>query len=241
MKGEETIDELRRYGLRLIQPRDGYRFSLDPLLLCAFAAKCAGETAIDLGAGCGVMPLVLARRYGIGRAVGVESQQPMAALAARNVVLNSLEGRVDIVADDILQLRRRFPVSSFDLVVSNPPYRRPGTGRVSPRPGRDLARHESTAGLADFLSAAKYLVRPGGSICFIYHPSRLGEFMAASRELKLAPARLRMVHGTLAAEARMFLVELVKGRKGELTVEPPLIIYGDDGGYGAEAEEILGG
>ncbi|MBI5657660.1 MAG: tRNA1(Val) (adenine(37)-N6)-methyltransferase [Geobacter sp.] len=241
MKGEETIDELRRCGLRLIQPRDGYRFSLDPLLLCDFASGRTAETAIDLGTGCGVMPLVLARRYGIGRAVGVESHHPMAALAERNVVLNSLEGSVAIVADDILHMRRRFPVSSFDLVVSNPPYRRPGTGRVSPRPGRDLARHESTAGLADFLAAAKYLVRPGGNICFIYHPSRLDEFMACCRELKLAPVRLRMVHGTIAAEARMFLVELVKGRKGELTVEPPLIIYGDDGGYGAEAEEILGG
>lgn len=241
MKAEETVDELRRYGLRLIQPRDGYRFSLDPLLLCAFASRRTAETAIDLGTGCGVMPLVLARRYGVSRVVGVESQQQMAALAERNVALNALEGRVTIVADDVLQLRRRFPVSSFDLVVSNPPYRRRGTGRVSPRPGRDLARHESSAGLADFLAAAKYLVRPGGSICFIYHPSRLDEFVACGRELKLSLARLRMVHGTLAAEARMFMAELVKGRRGEPVVEPPLVIYGDDGGYLPEAGEILGG
>ena len=61
MKGEETIDELRKHGLRIIQPRHGYRFSLDPLLLCDFAAIREGEEGVDLGAGCGVIPLILAR------------------------------------------------------------------------------------------------------------------------------------------------------------------------------------
>jgi tRNA1Val (adenine37-N6)-methyltransferase len=164
----------------------------------------------------------------------------MADIARRNLLLNGFEGKVSIIEDDLLQLKQHFPVSSFDMAVSNPPYRRPGTGRISPKAGRDIARHESTAGLADFLAAAKYLVKPGGRICFIYHPSRLAEFLVAAAELKLAAVRLRMVHGTAGGEARMFLAELAKGRKGDLRVEPPLFVYNEDGGYTAETGGILG-
>jgi tRNA1Val (adenine37-N6)-methyltransferase len=240
VKGEETIDELRRYGLRIIQPRDGYRFSVDPLLLCDFAGVLAGARVIDLGTGSGVIPLVLARKVADASIAGVEFQEEMAGLAARNAELNGLQERVEIICDDVLSLRKRFPVSSFDLVVANPPFRTQGSGRVSPKAGRDLARHESTAGLADFLKAAKYLVKPAGSICFVSHPSRLAEFITQAGALKLALLRLRMVHGTSGLEARMFLVELAKGRKGELEVRPPLFIYDSDGEYSGEMKRILG-
>jgi tRNA1Val (adenine37-N6)-methyltransferase len=225
---DETVDELRDFDLRVIQERHGYRFSLDPLLLCAFADARPGDEIVDLGTGSGVIPLVLARTAPEARIVGVEQQEALATLAQRNVALNGLSERISIIAGDVRELRRRFAVSSFDLVVANPPYRRLGTGRVSPKPGRDDARHESTATLADFLEAAKYLVRPSGRVCFIYHPLRLPELFAEAARLKLAALRLRMVHGSETAEARMFLVELAKGRRGELKVLPPLFVHGDN-------------
>jgi len=236
----ETIDELRAYDLRIQQPRDGYRFSLDPLLLCDFAGGGPAGRTIDLGSGCGVIPLILARRMPGASFVGLELQEEMAGLATRNVALNGLQSRIEIVCDDILSLRRRFPVSSFDLVTANPPYRKPGSGRVSPKAGRDLARHESTAGLADFLAAAKYLAAPSGAMCFISHPSRLAEFIHCAGELKLALLRLRMVHGSAAAPATMFLAQLAKGKKGDTLVLPPLLIHDERGDYTEEARRILG-
>jgi tRNA1Val (adenine37-N6)-methyltransferase len=240
VKGEETIDELSAHGLQISQPRHGYRFSVDPLLLCDFAGVRAGERVIDLGTGCGIMPLFLARSRADVHIVGVECQETMAELARRNVKANGLDGRITVLEEDIVALKRHFPVSSFDLVISNPPYRRPGTGKVSPRAGRDRARHESTATLADFLSVAKYLVKPSGRICFIYHPSRLAELLSEASALKLAPLRLRMVHGTITAEARMVMVELVKGRGGAVTVLPPLLVYAEQGEYTHEMQRIYG-
>jgi tRNA1Val (adenine37-N6)-methyltransferase len=234
----ETIDELRAYDLRMIQPTGGYRFSLDPLLLADFAGGGEGRV-IDLGTGCGVIPLIMARKCASAAIVGVEVQEEMAALAARNAELNGLSNRVEIVCADILDLRGRFPVSTFDMVLANPPYRREGSGRISPKSGRDRARHETTATLADFLAVAKYLVKPGGMISFIYHPVRLAEFCAAASSLKLSIIRMRMVHGNSSAPARMVLLEMAKGRKGELEVIPPLFVYGDDGEYTAEMESIL--
>ncbi len=229
MKGEETMDELKKFDLRIVQPRHGYRFSLDPLLLCDFAAVRDGEDAVDLGAGCGIIPLILARTARDGRLVGLESQAELAELAERNVTLNGLGDRVEILHADILEAKKFFSPSSFDLVVANPPYRKQGTGRISPKKGRDLARHESTASLSAFLAAAKNLVSHTGRICFIYHPSRLAEFLAEAGVLKLSPVRLRLVHGTPSAEARMFLIEMVKGRMCEMKILPPLFVHDEQG------------
>lgn len=221
----ETVDELRDYYLRILQPLNGYRFSLDPLLLANFAALEGASSIIDLGTGSGILSLVLARKKECAAVVGVELQEELADLARRSASINGLGARVEILCEDIHSLRRRYPVSSFDLIVSNPPYRKPGTGRISPRAGRDAARHESTASLSDFLATAKYLVKPSGRICFIYHPSRLTDFIVEAESQNLAPLRLQMVHGTMGAEARMFMIELAKGRKGDLRVLNPLIVH----------------
>ena len=219
----ETIDELRNFDLKIIQPRRGYRFSVDPLLLCRFAGPAGGEI-VDLGTGCGVIALVMARIAPGARVVGVESRTESAQLAERNVSLNGLAGQVAIICADILDSKGRFPVSSFDLVLANPPFRRKGTGKISPHAGRDTARHESTAGLADFLAAAKFLVKPAGRICLVYHVSRLAELFTAASTLKLSPLRLQFVHGGPDDGARMVMMELGKGRSRELSVLPPFFV-----------------
>ena len=219
----ETVDALRDYDLRIIQPRLGYRFSADPLLLCEFAGKSDGRI-IDLGTGCGVMPLIMARKSVESRVVGVEFHEESARLAARNVDINGLTEQVTLIHADILDVKDRFPVSSFDVVLANPPFRRVGTGKISPHAGRDTARHESTAGLADFLAVAKYLVKPAGRICLIYHVSRLPELTVEASKLKLTLLRLQFVHGTAEDNARIFLLELAKGRSREMEVLPPLLM-----------------
>jgi tRNA1Val (adenine37-N6)-methyltransferase len=219
----ETADELKDYDLRIIQPENGYRFSLDPLLLCNFVSTPAAGI-LDLGTGCGIIPLVMARKFPDSSIVGVELQSEMAATARRNVDLNQLGKRISILEADILELSKHYGADSFDLVIANPPYRRIGTGKVSPKKGRDVARHESTANLADFLSIARRMVKPEGSIVFIYQTERLPEFMEVAGRLKLSCQRLQMVHGRIDAQARMFMVELFKGRRGALQVLPVLLV-----------------
>ncbi len=228
MKVEETLDELRNHDLKIIQPRAGYRFSLDPLLLCDFAGIREGERVIDLGTGSGVIPLVLARKSAASAFVGVEFQKELADLAIRNIALNGLEARIGILLADVLHLKGHSPGSSFDLVTANPPYRAPGSGKISPARGRDAARHETTAGLADFLAGAKYLVKPSGRICLIYHVSRLVDCLGEAERQKLAVAKLQFVHGFPGAEARTFMAELAKGRKSELKVLAPLFVNETD-------------
>ena len=233
MKGEEcTLDELKRFDLQVWQPRHGYRYSLDPLLLARFCGVVpAGGSIADLGAGCGIISLVLARLHQAAAVVAVENNPAMAGLIERNSCHNGLGDRVTVCAEDVLNIRSRFTDSTFDLVVSNPPFRTAGSGKISPRSGRDAARHETTAGLADFIAAAKYLVKPSGRICFIQLPSRLSEFMACAVEMKLAVLRIRMIHNTIDAPATIFMAELAKGRRTEPVVGPPLLVRNGEGEY----------
>jgi tRNA1Val (adenine37-N6)-methyltransferase len=233
-------DELKRFGLTLVQSKGGYRFTLDPLLLCDFSGASGEQSIADLGTGCGVMALILARMAPEARVIAFEQDNVAAALARENVCLNELAGQVTVVHEDILKVRSCLPVSSCDLVVSNPPYRKQGKGRLNPDPGRLSARHETTAGLADFLSAAKYLVKPAGRICLVYHPDRLVDLISAAVALKLAVVRLRMVHGVPGAVAKVFLAELAKGRRNvHVQVMPPLLVRSDAENYTDEVRKIL--
>lgn len=227
-----TQDDLKLFDLRLFQPRHGYRYSLDALLLARFCAvmKPGGRIA-DLGAGCGIISLVLARVNPEASVLAIEKNHQMAELIERNISHNDLAGRVSVQAGDVIDLRGSHPDSTFDLVVSNPPYRIPRSGRISPLAGRDAARHETTAGLADFLAAAKYLVKPSGRICFIQLPSRLAEFMALAVQMKLSVLRLRMIHNNAESPATMFMAELAKGRRSAPLVESPLLVRDMQGEY----------
>ena len=242
-QSDVTRDELKRFGLTLLQPKQGYRFSLDPLLLCDFANASQEASIVDLGTGSGVLALVLAKMALNANIIAFEQNDAAASLAQQNVNLNGLAERVTVLHEDVLQVRCHLPVSSCDLVVSNPPYRKQGRGRLNPHPGKLAARHETTAGLADFLAAAKYLVKPiTGRICLIYHPDRFVELMVESVAQKLAVTRLRMVHGLPDASAKVFLVELSKGRRNaDLQIMPPLIVRSDTENYTDEVSRILTG
>lgn len=207
-----TSDELKLFNLQILQPRNGYRYSLDPLLLSRFCSTPPQNgSIIDLGAGCGIISLVMARLNPSASITALENNPEMTALIRENIRKNCLERQIMVQESDLLEYRARFPDSSFDLVVSNPPYRTPQSGKTSPKAGRDSARHETTAGLADFLSAAKFLVKPSGRICMIHLPSRLVELTSLATGMKLSTLRLRMIHNNQESPATMFMVELAKG------------------------------
>ncbi len=226
---KETLDELSIGGLKLYQAEKGYRFSLDPVLLAHFAQLRAGERIVDLGTGSGVIPLLLARLSAATELVGVELQPQMAERAERNVALNDLQERVQILHGDLRQIRQLLPVASADLVVTNPPYRPLGSGRISPADERAKARHEIAGGLQDFIAAASWLLKNGGRFATIYLAERLPELLSQLLVCGIEPKRLRMVHPRRQEPARMVLIEGRKAGRPGLAVDPPLYIYNGAG------------
>ena len=235
---DETVDALFGGGLKLYQQKQGYRFSIDAILLADFATVRSGNKVIDLGTGNGIVPLILAYRYASISVTGIEIQQQMAERATRNIRLNGYEDRIVIEQMDITSTVERFEPESFDTIVCNPPYRQATSGRLSPSSEKQIARHEIKARLHDFVRAAAFLVKNKGRFACIQLGERTVDVVSAMRSAGLEPKRMRTVHPFSEANASMVLVEAVRGGRSGIDILPPLIIYDSTNNYTAELNAI---
>jgi len=238
----ETLDsiKIRDLEVQVYQSKAGYRFSLDALLLADFPDIRSCKTILELGAGSGVVSLLLAKRYPKANVLGVEIQDGLYGRAVRNAEVNGLSDRVTFMHTDLKKLPKKLPHESFEMVVMNPPFREPGTGRISPGDERATARHELTAGIKDVVRVSSVMLKNRGRLCLVYHPDRLPELVRIMNRYSLEPKRLRTVHSHKADGARMILIEAVKQGAPGFKVMPPLFVYQSHNTYTPEMREFYG-
>jgi len=236
---EETLDEIFKGQLKVFQHKKGYRFSIDALLLSHFITLKTRSQVMELGCGCGINLLILAKRYPKLKFTGLELQKSLALLATKNVQINHLEKNIKIIGGDAREIRNIFPMNYFESVLFNPPYRKLNSGRVNPHPEKAIARHEINGSLEDFLKAARYLLKETGTVFTIYPATRLVELIHLFRKNGFEPKRLRAVFSDMNSEAEFILVEGKKGSRKELKFECPLLIYESDKKYTKEVFQIL--
>jgi len=221
---DETLDLFFDGSLQILQKKKGYRFSLDAVLLHRFVKIKQNEKVIDLGTGCGILPLLLAQTTKAHSFVGVEIQEGLAELARKNVVLNHFQPRVSILHQDYRDLRQTFPAAAFDVVLSNPPYRKCRTGRMNPSAEKAIARHEIKGSLEEMISIASYLLPPRGRCYLIYSAARVVDLLVILRSHRLEPKRLQFVHSRVEEGAIFVLSESIKESGVESKIIEPLIL-----------------
>ncbi len=230
-----TEDALFDGRIRCLQHRMGYRFSLDAVLLGNFIQPRPGDRILDLGCGCGIVSLILAYRWPSVSITGLEIQPGLAALANKNVALNNWQERIEIVQGDLREIGKHIEPGSFDWVVSNPPYRKSGTGRVNPGGEQALARHEQAADLASVIKAANWAVRKRGRGAFIYPASRGAAVISELKNTGLEPKKMLSIFSYPGSAANLLIIEAVKQGGEELTILPPFYVYQErDGEYSPE-------
>lgn len=218
----------------------GYRYSLDPFLLADFVrVPPRAQRILDLGTGSGIILFLLREKAPGICLVGLEKQETLLLSAQACKKERDVE-RIYFVRGDIRQSRRLFPKACFDIVITNPPYRRKGAGRTNPDPEKASARHELEVNIGDILLTSAGILGDLGRIFLIFHPSRLHELLSRMEERSLHPERIRFVHGSMRKEAKMVLVEGRKNGKGDIKVEPPLVVYERVGEYTEEMKRIYG-
>lgn len=234
---EITFDSIR--DIRLYQSKLGYRFSVDSLLLYSFINLKKVNTIADLGAGTGIVGMLLAKKYPEAKVTLFEIQDGLVTLAEKNIIQNRLEDRVNVVKCDIRTLPSHTPMSNhFNLVISNPPFRRLKSGRLNEEEEKAIARHEIKLRLKELVEAVSCLLQVKGRFCVIYHPWRLSELIETFRGADLEPKRMRFVHSSVSSEAKMILMEAVKNGKAGLKIDKPLYLYEENGSYSKELKEI---
>jgi tRNA1Val (adenine37-N6)-methyltransferase len=235
---DETLDHLLSGTIKIFQKKKGYRFSIDSILLADFIHLKEGQRVVDLGTGSGIIPLILATKVKTTEIWGVEIQGELAEIAKRNIEINHLHGRVHILKGDARNLARQMESEGFDIVLTNPPYRKIRSGRLNPERQKAIARHEITGSLADMAKIAFRLLRPKASFYVVYPAVRIADLITRIRESHLEPKRLRLVYPNVRKAAQLILVEAIKGASPGLEIHPPLFIHDLDGRYTEELRSI---
>ena len=237
----ETLDTILAGRIKLIQPQKGYRFSMDAFLLAGLTGVCPQERIVDLGTGCGIIPLLLVSQRPVGCATGIEIQPSLVSMARRNVEINGLAHLIRIVEADLRVLTGDMVEDPVSLVVSNPPYRELHSGRLNPEVGRAVARHELLANLGDVVRAATQLLPTKGRLAIIYPARRLAHLLDEVTRGGFAPRYLTLIHTTLDCPAKLVHLESVKGGGEDLLVSKPFAIYQSEAVYTSEMAAMYGG
>ncbi|MGQ9707101.1 MAG: tRNA1(Val) (adenine(37)-N6)-methyltransferase [bacterium] len=225
--------------MKIHQPRKGYRFSIDSILLSHFARPQKNATIIDIGCGVGIIGLILTSKREDIKVIGVEIQKELHDLALENIKANSLEDRMNVILSDIKDINRYLPSGRFQFVISNPPYIKPGRGRVPPDSVKAIAKSESEMSIDDLIKSANYLLKNRGRFSLIWTARRFAGLIYNLKVRNFEPKRIRFVHTYSDRKANLVLVEAVKNGGEELIIEKPLIIWNDVGVYTDEVLKML--
>lgn len=236
IRDEETLDDLILGGLKIIQPKKGYRFSLDAVLLSHFCSVSNARQVVDLGTGNGVIPLLLTTRVDNLKITGIELQPEMVKRARRTVKINNVEDKIVILEQDINSLDKVISGGWADLVTCNPPFYKIGEGRISLNEEEAIARHEVAISMEEIIIKANYLLNNTGVFALIQRADRLGEIINLFTTYKFNLNRLRFVHTNINSSAKLFLIEGRKNNYSKLEILPPLIIYEADSIYSEEVK-----
>ena len=211
-----------------------FKPSTDSFLLGSFPPLRRSWRVCDLGAGAGLLGLLLLTREPSLTVTGLELSPAACALAERTAAANGLTGRLVTLPCDLRERQQLPQAGTFDLAVSNPPYFPAGGGKTASG-SRGDARSELTCTMAQLCGAASYLLRSGGQFCLVYRPERLAELLETLRRYRLEPKVLRFVQKNGVSAPSLVLLACRKDGRTGLTVQPPLLLQNADG---TETEEL---
>lgn len=239
LKENERIDDLEFKGLKIIQNEKGFCFGMDSVLLSDFAKNMKNNsTVLDLGTGTGIIPILLCGKTNLKKVVGIEIQQDVANMAKRSSQLNNLQDRFEVVNTNIINLKNIYEKQSFDVIVTNPPYKKENTGITNENEAKLISRHEITANLEDFISISKDLLKDKGEFYMVHRPERLVDILSLMRKYKIEAKILKFVSPNKNKEPNLILIKGIKNANSFLKVEKNLYVYNEDGKYTNEILKI---
>lgn len=236
----EKIEDLQFKNLKIIQDKKGFCFGIDSILLTDFAKEIKENSKVlDLGTGTGILATLLCEKTKLKEIIGIEKQNEVFEMAKKSIKLNKLENKFKIINEDVKNLVQKFEKNTFDAIVTNPPYKKKGTGIKNEEEKKIIARHETTATLEDFIKTSKDLLKDKGEFYMVHRPERLVDILALMRNYKIEPKILRFVYANEKSEPKLILIKGIKNAKPFLKIEKNLYIYKQEGEYTEEIKKYI--
>ncbi len=241
---ETSEDAVLGGRLRLRQPLSGHRVGHDAILLAAATGACAGEHAVDLGAGVGAAGLALAARVAGLKVTLAELDPALSTLAAGNARLNRLDDRVDVLTLDVEDTQALaasgLKAGGIDRVMMNPPFHDATRQNLSPDPRRRLAHAAAPGLLPRWMASAAWLLKPQGVLTLIWRAGGLADVQSALAG-EFGSIAVLPVYPRPDAPAIRVLVRAVKSASGAMVTFPGLVLNDRLGKSSAAAEAVLRG
>ncbi len=224
-------------NVRLLQARQGFRTSMDSVLLAAACPAKKGDTILDMGCGVGGAGFCVLWRIPETHVTGVEIQGDHADLARRNIALNAMEGRAEFVTSDIRHFKAE---NRFDHVICNPPYLDAGTHTPSPLPQKAtaLGHTDEELSIQDWIDAGFANLKSGGTLTVIHRADMVDKIIAALGK-RFGAVEIIPLWPRSGEDAKRVIVRAVKDRKTPAKLRAGLILHEADGAYTAETDAIL--
>ncbi len=217
-----------------------YSFTTDSLLLSEFSSPKINEKVLEIGSGCGIIPLTWCRDNLVKNVDAVEIQEEACNLFRKSILENRYEKKINLVNGDIKVVYKEFISNSYDLVVCNPPYKTISSGIMSGSEFRKVARHECSCSLDDIVGISSKLLKYGGILSMCNRIERLCDVICSMRENNIEPKIIRIVQQRRNKPPKFFLIKGKKGAKPGISFMPILFIEGEDGHYSKEIRKIYG-
>jgi tRNA1Val (adenine37-N6)-methyltransferase len=228
LKKNERLDDLEYKSLKVIQDPDGYCFTGDSVLISNLAKVAKGDKVVDLGAGSGVISLLVAKKYNPSIVFGIEIQERLAEMATRSVALNELEDVVTIINKPMQGITKVIG-SGFDVVITNPPYDTIIDNSQSSE--IDICKREVMVKLEEVIECGAKLLRYGGMFYMINKARRMVDCICAMRKNNIEPKKIYFIQPKENKDIDTFIVEGKKGGKASIIIPKPIIVYNEDGTY----------
>lgn len=237
----EEIHYLIPEKLKIIQNDDYFKFGTDSVLLANYIDVKRTDKIIDLGSGSGVIPLLLAYKKSPQKVYGIELQKPLVEMAKRSVKLNGLEDKISIIAGDIKNVMNYFEDNQFDIVITNPPYRKIDTGKITQNKFKAIARHEIKIDIKAIIQKTARLLRAKGKFYLVHLNKRLPEIIYLLKNNNLKPKEMRLIQSRENKEPDRFILKAVMDGNPGFTVRKNIIEFeGNTDQYTKEVRNIYG-
>ena len=218
LKDDEIIEKLDK-RLQIIQKNDGYNYGEDTILLFKLFQESLNKKNIkllDIGTGNGILPILLSDNEFLSELIGIDIQRENIERAIKALELNKIRKNIIFECMDIKEYKNS---NYFDVIISNPPYMEENGKKINENEHKAISRHEIKLTLSEFISNAKRLLKPIGSLYFIHRTHRLVEIVKSLDKNNFSIKKIIFIYSTKNNKSSMVFIEAIKGKKVKLEVE----------------------